>query len=220
MLSSSLPFKGTTREDLASKIVKGEFTFDNDQPKAKPGWMRRVISREKRERSNIWDTISDDAKDFVKKLLIYEPSRRPSAKAALDHRWLSNVKTQTQNDPTADLSVLERLHHKGAFAPSSRMKSAVRALFASQLLLADEKAAIDKIFKSMDTNCDGKLTKDELNVGYHAHSGKLLSDDDVEALFARLDVDKTGMLLPWPFCLVVFVGRPNCLLICHRLYRV
>ena len=35
-----------------------------------------------------WDKISSDAKDFVAKLLVVDPTKRMDCRAALQHRWL------------------------------------------------------------------------------------------------------------------------------------
>ena len=35
-----------------------------------------------------WETISDDAKDLVRRLLTYDPRDRISAQEALKHKWI------------------------------------------------------------------------------------------------------------------------------------
>ena len=37
-----------------------------------------------------WEQISDQAKDFVKRLLIKDPSKRLSAEQALQHPWIAS----------------------------------------------------------------------------------------------------------------------------------
>ena len=39
--------------------------------------------------SSPWNSISDDAKDFVRHLLVLNPQERLTAKSALDHPWVS-----------------------------------------------------------------------------------------------------------------------------------
>lgn len=38
-----------------------------------------------------FDVISDDAKDFISRLLVRDPLRRLTASRALKHRWLSSA---------------------------------------------------------------------------------------------------------------------------------
>jgi len=40
-------------------------------------------------RAKIWDNISDEAKDLVKKMLIHDQNDRLTAREALQHPWLS-----------------------------------------------------------------------------------------------------------------------------------
>ena len=35
-----------------------------------------------------WNAISDNAKDFIRKLLTYEQEKRPTAEQALQHPWI------------------------------------------------------------------------------------------------------------------------------------
>jgi len=44
-------------------------------------------------------------------------------------------------------------------------------------LSKQEKTDIDKVFRAMDVNGDGKLSKDEIKNGYGEFFGKNLSDE-------------------------------------------
>ena len=66
LLSGNLPFLGRSQKELFQKIIAGRYEFTGD----------------------IWNEISDDAKDLIKKLLILDPDERLSAKKALLHPWL------------------------------------------------------------------------------------------------------------------------------------
>jgi serine/threonine protein kinase len=39
-------------------------------------------------RSPVWQNVSDDAKDFVTRLLTFDPNARPSAHEILSHKWI------------------------------------------------------------------------------------------------------------------------------------
>lgn len=66
LLSGVSPFRGINDRETLTKIKEGKWSFD--------------------ER---WTHISDDAKDFIRKLLEYQDHRRLDVKAALNHRWLT-----------------------------------------------------------------------------------------------------------------------------------
>jgi calcium-dependent protein kinase len=78
------------------------------------------------------------------------------------------------------------------FNAQSKLKQATYAFIASQLLTKQEKEQIDKVFRAMDLNGDGKLQKDEIKKGYAEYFGRNLTDQEVDELFARVDGDGNG----------------------------
>jgi calcium-dependent protein kinase len=56
-----------------------------------------------------------------------------------------------------------------SFNAQSKLQQATYAFIASQLLSKQEKEQIDKVFRAMDTNGDGKLSKEEIKNGYFEH---------------------------------------------------
>jgi len=66
LLSGFPPFNGASDYQISQKVAKGEYSFDKA----------------------IWKSTSDQAKDFISKLLEMETSKRPSAEEALQHPWL------------------------------------------------------------------------------------------------------------------------------------
>lgn len=46
----------------------------------------------------------------------------------------------------------------------------------------------------MDTNGDGKLDKAEIKAGYSEFFGKSISDEEVDEMFAKVDVDDSGAI--------------------------
>jgi calcium-dependent protein kinase len=51
-----------------------------------------------------FEDISDQAKDFVEKLLVKEPSKRLTAKNALMHEWLNCIKGNSEREITLSLT--------------------------------------------------------------------------------------------------------------------
>ncbi|NBV72041.1 MAG: hypothetical protein EBR60_08405, partial [Burkholderiaceae bacterium] len=46
-----------------------------------------------------WENISAEGKDFVRRLLVYNPTKRMTAEDALNHPWLHRAKTDTESAP-------------------------------------------------------------------------------------------------------------------------
>jgi len=76
LLCGDTPFNGKNRQQLFRRISCDEPAFPDDK----------------------WGHISNDALDFVQRLLTKDPARRLSAKQALEHRWLAVIQPQGVNN--------------------------------------------------------------------------------------------------------------------------
>jgi Ca2+-binding EF-hand superfamily protein len=168
-VSGQQPFKGATNEETFMNIVNGEFSFSDEA----------------------WDNISSEAKDFIKKLLTWDESSRPTAAQALKHPWIvKNCKSDESLRRSTSVAMLNLQQ----FDSHSKLKLATCSFIASQLLSAEEKAKIDEVFRAIDINNDGVLTKDEVKVGYKKVFETDLSDEEIDKIFKNVDADGTGTL--------------------------
>lgn len=69
LLGGSSPFRGMNDRETLTKIQEGRWEF----------------------RDSIWTSISEDARDFITKLLCYTSSSRMDVKTALKHRWFTLI---------------------------------------------------------------------------------------------------------------------------------
>ena len=139
----------------------------------------------------VWGNVSDDAKDFITQLLTKDQEKRPSAGQALQHPWILKVNELQKTNLSADVA-MGALKNLQNFNASSKLKQATYAFIASQLLSKQEKTDIDKVFRAMDVNGDGKLSKEEIKNGYAEFFGKSLTDEQVDDMFAKVDADGNG----------------------------
>jgi len=68
------PFYNEKIQELFEQIMKAQFDFPEDY----------------------WEDISDDAKDFISKILVVDPKKRLTSAQALDHPWLKGNAPQKQ----------------------------------------------------------------------------------------------------------------------------
>lgn len=81
-LSGLSPFVGADDFETMTNVSLGKFSFDYAP----------------------FEDISEQAKDFVEKLLVKEPSKRLTAKNAISHEWLNCIKGNSEREITLSLT--------------------------------------------------------------------------------------------------------------------
>merc|ERR1712137_465829 len=61
------------------------------------------------EPAEIWDTVSELGKDFIRTVLVTDPVARPNACEAQEHNWIQHYSTQTQPTTPSQLLVCFKL---------------------------------------------------------------------------------------------------------------
>ena len=170
-------------------LISGEPPF-NDPRADNDAIMKKVEIGKYDLTSGIWKTVSKEAKDLVKKLLTYDPSERINAEDALKHPWIADRESMKIDSKTAE-NALSNLQN---FRADQKLKQAALTYIASQLISKSEQERLAKIFKALDENGDGQLSKDEILGGYEEHFGKHLDEDELDRLFTSVDVDNSGFI--------------------------
>lgn len=168
ILSGIPPFNGGSDADIMTAIKKGSFDFKN----------------------KAWKDVSADAKDFITKLLTYQPDKRPTAEQAIQHKWIQ-VQSQSSVDTASTKEALANLSH---FHSHNTMKTATLTFIGSQLITKQEREQLASVFKLLDKNADGKLSKQEVKEGYFTHYNKAISDEEIDNMFDSVDTDKSGFI--------------------------
>ena len=81
-----------------------------------------------------------------------------------------------------------------SFHKNSTIKVATLQFISSQLISKQEKEDLAHIFKQLDTNGDGRLSREELKEGYLNVYGKLVSYAEVDKIFDSVDSDLSGYI--------------------------
>lgn len=176
LIAGYAPFDGHSDDDIKAEVLSGEFSFEDE----------------------IWDDISDQCKNFIETLLELDPKSRPTAEEALEHPWIVECRMASSERLKERESVneraLEALSNLERFNAQSKLKQATCAFIASQLVLKEEKHKIDELFRALDINSNGRLSKDDVRIGYKEVFGKEIGPEMVEEMFERIDYDKTGFI--------------------------
>ncbi|PHJ19363.1 calcium-dependent protein [Cystoisospora suis] len=136
LLSGSPPFTGQDDQDILIKIRRCAYTMDGPR----------------------WRGISDQAKDFIRSVLMRNPEARPSAEDALKHPWLNATVQEELAKTEIDVSVLKSMQH---FAACSAIKRASLGLIAMSMD-SERLDDLEKYFRKIDVDNSGCIKMNRL----------------------------------------------------------
>ncbi|KAK4478809.1 hypothetical protein RD792_014308 [Penstemon davidsonii] len=165
LLSGVPPFWDETEQGIFEQVLRGELDFVSEP----------------------WPSISDSAKDLVRKMLVRDPKKRLTAHQVLCHPWIQ-VGGEAPDKPL-DSAVLSRL--KQFSAMNKFKKIAIRVIAES--LSEEEIAGLKEMFKMIDVDNSGAITLEELKKGLH-RVGANLNDSEIVGLMESADVDNSGTI--------------------------
>eukprot|EP00270_Netrium_digitus_P008843 TRINITY_DN2667_c0_g4_i1.p1 TRINITY_DN2667_c0_g4~~TRINITY_DN2667_c0_g4_i1.p1 ORF type:complete len:539 (-),score=141.46 TRINITY_DN2667_c0_g4_i1:288-1904(-) len=138
--------------------------------------------------SEPWPKISNEAKELLKRMLTYDPSKRITAAEILRHEWVRE--DGVASDKPLPSTVLVRVQK---FLRFNRMKRKALQVVAQYCLDPDEMGYIRAKFDRFDENADGLLSFEDLRDGLKKLKAPV-DDDDIRQMFEAADVDNNGLL--------------------------
>ncbi|XP_030469627.1 calcium-dependent protein kinase 2-like [Syzygium oleosum] len=165
LLSGVPPFWAETEKGIFNAILQGEIDFVSDP----------------------WPSISDGAKDLIRKMLTQDPKKRITSAQVLEHPWLKEG--GEASDKPIDNAVLSRMKQ---FRAMNEMKKLALKVIATNFSEEDIKG-LKAMFTNMDTDNSGTITFEELKSGL-ARLGSRLSETEVKQLMEAADVDGNGSI--------------------------
>mmetsp|Transcript_90804 Transcript_90804/g.256450 ORF Transcript_90804/g.256450 Transcript_90804/m.256450 type:complete len:553 (+) Transcript_90804:58-1716(+) len=143
----------------------------------------RKIRSGKPQYSSRFQRLSENAKGFVKSLLVLDPDERLSAVQALDHPF---VKEREVGESVIDMDIVKSLQ---SYAHASHFKRACYSMMAWSLT-QEHRCELRQQFLALDRERKGTITHSEL---MHILSDNFhIDSDEAERLFRSLDTDNDG----------------------------
>ncbi|KAK8509965.1 hypothetical protein V6N13_118511 [Hibiscus sabdariffa] len=166
LLSGIPPFYGETEKEIFKAVLEGHLDL----------------------KSQPWPSISEGAKDLIRKMLARDPQTRITAAEALDHPWMKEG--GNASDKPIDSAVLSRLKQ---FRVMNKLKKLALKVIAESLSSEEEIKGLKQMFKNIDTDGSGTITLDELRDGL-ARLGSKLTEPEIRQLMDAADVDNSGTI--------------------------
>uniref|UniRef100_A0A2C9V7T7 non-specific serine/threonine protein kinase n=1 Tax=Manihot esculenta TaxID=3983 RepID=A0A2C9V7T7_MANES len=165
LLSGVPPFWDETEQGIFEQVLKGELDFLSEP----------------------WPSISESAKDLVRRMLVRDPKKRMTAHEVLCHPWVQV--DGVAPDKPLDSAVLTRLKQFSAMNKFKRI--AIRVIAES--LSEEEIAGLKEMFRMIDTDNSGHITLEELKTGLEK-VGANLKDAEITGLMQAADIDNSGTI--------------------------
>ncbi|KAG9132789.1 hypothetical protein Leryth_014060 [Lithospermum erythrorhizon] len=165
LLSGVPPFWAETEAGIFEQVLHGDLDFASDP----------------------WPSISESAKDLLRRMLVRNPRKRLTAHEVLCHPWV-HVDGVAPDKPL-DSAVLSRM--KQFSAMNKLKKMALRVIAES--LSEEEIAGLKQMFEMIDTDNSGQITFEELKVGLK-RVGANLKESDIYDLMQAADIDNSGTI--------------------------
>ncbi|KAL2539859.1 Calcium-dependent protein kinase 1 [Abeliophyllum distichum] len=165
LLSGVPPFWDETEQGIFEQVLHGDLDFSSDP----------------------WPSISESAKDLVRKMLVRDPRRRLTAHEVLCHPWVQV--NGVAPDRPLDSAVLSRMKQ---FSAMNRLKKMALRVIA-ETLSEEEIAGLKEMFKMIDADNSGQITFEELKAGLK-RVGANLKESEIYDLMQAADVDNSGTI--------------------------
>ena len=169
LLSGFPPFPGKTDEEIIRRVRLGKYTFAHAE----------------------FDSVSDQAKNFIKRLLVLDPTQRPSAQEALQDPW---ILTKLVVSDTSSEQVSSSLEKLTVFRAETKLKQAVLTFINSQVVSQTNSREMRETFKRLDQDGNGRLSKEELIAAYAQTMSEEEARSTVESIMQKVDVDGNGFI--------------------------
>ena len=175
MLVGSPPFDGVDDDEILNSIRKGIYSTS----------------------SKNYIKLSNNAKDLIKKLLEYNPSKRITAKNALNHPWFQNSPfKKILNNNLNSNDILYMLKNLENYRNDNKIKSAAFAYLVHQNTDIIQCQNVLKLFAYIDSNNDGKLEPYELEEAFikYYKINQTEARNKVKMIFENIDTDNNGYI--------------------------
>lgn len=177
LLCGGPPFNGNNNNEIFQAILEESLVFKGE----------------------IWRYISEEAMKLIKNMLQKKPDKRPAAHEILGSKWFNSFNIQNSFSPRTicngeEKKVISIVENLKAFRAEKKLQQAVLSFLIHDLNTNKEIQFLKKVFKSIDKDFDGKISKKELELFMNKFLNTTRLGVEVDQMFDNMDADKNGMI--------------------------
>jgi len=168
LLSGKVPFEGNSEAQIREKVIEGQFTTAG----------------------GLWNSVSNEAKNLIAAIL-QPTAKRINPTEALHHPWFARFNFDVHVPQDFVRTVLANVLR---FHFSTKLQLAALTFITTQLLSLQDTKDLREVFRLMDKNGDGRISKTELVEVYRETMPPSEAEKAVNHIMARADTDGSGFM--------------------------
>ena len=173
LLSARPPFAGEDDNEIMENVSLGEYDLQ----------------------SSPFNKLSKNALDLIQKLLTLDINQRISAEQALNHPWFKEYKSQELFNKINNRNTIKKLiENLKKYKRTSVIQETALAYLVHHFTQIKDVVNSCKLFNQIDTNGDGKISKEELLNGFSERYKSDTLEEDIEEIYKNLDMDNNGYI--------------------------
>ena len=167
MLCGHPPFCGNKENTIKSKILHSKLVFPSKEFKS----------------------VSNEAIEYIKHLLSYNPDDRPTAEEALNNKWLLSM-ICNGNSKLSEYIISNLIK----FRTTLGLQKATVSFLTNQISINEEIKTLKEEFDKIDVDKDGEISKDELITCLESIYPSQVAKNKAEAIFKEIDFNNDGSI--------------------------
>lgn len=171
LLCGSPPFDGSDDTSIIEKVKEGKFSFHGKE----------------------WETVSFEAKDLIKKLLVKDYNARLSAQEALHDGWIKKY-SKTHKQTSEQINLKRPFENLRKFNAKHKLQQATIAFLVHHASTSDMVKELRDIFKKLDEDGNGMLSFEEIKNGFKKYYPDSIAEKELEQIISKMDQDKNDCI--------------------------